>query len=67
MDRSNKRESRQTGMTDKRIQALERARKNQESGLSRLDQAIKVIFILFKILFIIFSQENITEINIQVI
>ena len=39
MDKKNKRESRQTGMTDKRVRGLERLKEQKESGLSRLDQA----------------------------
>ena len=42
MDKKNKREIRQTGMTDKRIKALESIRELKNSGLSRLDQAIQV-------------------------
>lgn len=42
MDKKNKRESRQTGMTDKRKNGLEKIRQIKASGESRLDQALKV-------------------------
>ena len=42
MDKKNKREIRQTGMTDKKIKALESIRRLKHSTLSRLDQAIQV-------------------------
>ncbi len=42
MDKQNKRESRQTGMTDERIRALEKIRLQKKSGKSQLEQVIEV-------------------------
>ena len=42
MEKQNKRESRQTGMTDKRKHALEQIRAQKNSRLSQLDQMIQV-------------------------
>lgn len=63
MDKNNKRESRQTGMTDKRLKGLERARENK--GQSRLAQAIEVtlIFLFYPLIILFFSQENLTHIK----
>ncbi len=41
MEKQNKRESRQTGMTDKRKHALEQIRAQKNSRLSQLDQMIQ--------------------------
>lgn len=42
MERKNKREIRQTGMTDSRKRGLEKIRELKNSGMSRLDQVIQV-------------------------
>ena len=42
MDKKLKRERRQTGMTDKRQEALQRIKELKNSGKSRLQQAIEV-------------------------
>jgi len=42
MDKKNKRESRQTGMTDIRMKGIEKMRELKNSGLNRLDQVIRV-------------------------
>ena len=42
MDIKNKRESRQTGMTDDKLKALKSIRELKNSNISRLDQAIQV-------------------------
>ena len=42
MEKRNKRETHQTGMTDERKQALERIRSQKQSGKSQLEQVIQV-------------------------
>ena len=42
MDKQNKRESRQTGMTDERKRGLEKIRLQKISGTSQLEQVIEV-------------------------
>lgn len=42
MDKKLKRESKQTGMTDEKLNALKRIKELKKSGKSRLDQAIEV-------------------------
>ena len=42
MDIKNKRESRQTGITDDRKRGLEKVRSQKASGKSQLDQVIEV-------------------------
>lgn len=41
MDRPNKRETRQTGMTDERMNALDRMREDKNATQSRLMQALE--------------------------
>ena len=45
MDIKNKRESRQTGITDERKLGLEKVRSQKASGKSQLDQIIEVSII----------------------
>ena len=52
MDKKLKRESKQTGMTDEKLNALKRIQELIKTGKSRLDQAIEVRKIFF--IFIIF-------------
>ena len=47
MERRNKREIHQTGMTDERKLALERLRAQKRSGKSQLEQMIEVSSIFF--------------------
>ena len=42
MEKRNKREIRQTGMTDERIRALEKIRSQKNSGKSQVEQYIEV-------------------------
>ena len=43
MEKRNKRETRQTGMTDERKHAIEQIRSQKKSGKRQLDQLIQVI------------------------
>ena len=54
MDKKNKRETHQTGMTDERKRALEQLRSQKNSGKSQLDQYILVSFLKYN--YLIFSK-----------
>ena len=54
MDKKNKRETHQTGMTDERKRALEQLRSQKNSGKSQLDQYIQVSFLKYN--YLIFSK-----------
>ena len=54
MDKKNKRETHQTGMTDERKRTLEQLRSQKNSGKSQLDQYIQVSFLKYN--YLIFSK-----------
>ena len=54
MDKKNKRETHQTGMTDERKRALEQLRSQKNSGKSQLYQYIQVSFLKYN--YLIFSK-----------
>ena len=55
MEKRNKREIHQTGMTDERKQALEKLRSQKRSGKSQLEQMLEVSSIFFTHNFYIFQ------------
>ena len=58
MEKRNKREIHQTGMTDERKQALEKLRSQKRSGKSQLEQMLEVSPIFLPIIFYFSRKTN---------